>query len=207
MPLISKFKMKILLGWCIFSVLKSCLFICFSSTVPISNFNDNVLVLLQASHFVARWKSWRGKVLATKTSGKTFLGGRSICPMVGHKKANGERVIIRKFEILIYIQWKKNNFRFLLKAGIIGFLILSDPGPIISRLVKNSLTLVRLEWFDSGFWIYLLMRSLMLLLLLMLLNWCYSWCFVYKSCRSSKSTQCGSNVFFGTFGIYSFHTF
>ena len=112
MPLISKFKMKILLGWCIFSVLKSCLFICFLSTVSISNFNDNVLVLLQASHFVARWKSWRGKVLATKTSGKTFLGGRSICPMVGHKKANGERVIIHKFKIRIYIQWKMAHFQF-----------------------------------------------------------------------------------------------
>ena len=35
----------------------------FKRTLP---FNNNVLVLLQASHFVARWKSWRGKFLRRK---------------------------------------------------------------------------------------------------------------------------------------------
>ena len=105
---------KFCFGWCIFSVLKSCLFICFFKYCIFIYIISmvNVLVLLQASHFVARWKSWRGKVLATKTSGKTFLGGRSICPMVGHKKANGERVIIHNFEILVYIQWKMAHFQF-----------------------------------------------------------------------------------------------
>ena len=131
----------------------SAFYLLFLSTVSISNFYDNVLVLLQALHFVARWKSWRGKVLATKTSGKTFLGGRSICPMVGHKKANGERVIICKFEILKYILWKENNFRFMLKAGIIlkVFSFYQTQVRSYSRLVKNSLTLLRLERFDSGF--------------------------------------------------------